>query len=197
MDESWDDAAAGWDDDPGPRAYAAAAEASLRSELAERGVDLAGATVCDFGCGTGLLTERLVDDALSIDAVDVSQAMLDAVDRKVTERAWSNVRTARDIPPTRESHDLVACSSVCAFLDDYPGTAMRLASLLRPGGVFVQWDWEGDGADDHGLTRHEIRAALEGAGLVDVCVDTAFSVEVDGYTMSPLIGVGQRAASTE
>ena len=37
-----------------------------------------------------------------------------------------------------------------------------------------------------------MRSALEAAGLVDVDVDTAFEIDVDDQTMSPLIGVGVR-----
>ena len=56
----WDGEAAGWDDDPYVRAYADAAFASLTALAAREEFDINDATVCDFGCGTGLLTERLV-----------------------------------------------------------------------------------------------------------------------------------------
>lgn len=196
MSNPWDAAATGWDDEPAVRAYAEAATGSLRLLLDERDVGLAGAVVCDFGCGTGLLTEQLIGDAEAIDAVDTSQAMLDVLDRKIDAHGWSGIITSTELPATNGQHDLVVCSSVCGFLDDYPGTVVRLASLLRPGGVFVQWDWERtDEDDDHGLTRDEIRGALSGAGLVDLFVDTGFAVEIEGQTMSPLIGVGQRAST--
>ena len=192
--DSWDDHAAGWDDDPAARSYAAAAFDSLLVALDERGVGLSGSVVCDFGCGTGLMTERLVDRVDSVDAVDTSSAMLHVLAAKIAERGWTNVRARMDVPSSTSSHDLVVCSSVCSFLEDYPGTMRKLAGLLGPGGLFVQWDWERDDDDDsHGLTRSEIRDAITSAGLVDVHVDTAFEVDVDGQVMRPLIGVGQAA----
>ena len=150
--------------------------------------------MCDFGCGTGLLTERLTDAARSIDAVDTSPAMLARLAAKVEERDWSHVHPARRLPSSAAGHDLVVCSSVLAFVDDHPGMVRGLVELLAPSGLLVQWDWERDpdAPDPHGLGRDEMREALVAAGLTGVEVDTAFAVTVDGQTMRPLIGIGQR-----
>ncbi len=192
MSDSWDAAAEEWDTDVAVRAYAAAAMGSLEQVLDDCGLALENAVVCDFGCGTGLLTEQLVSSVASIDAIDTSQAMLDVLERKAVDHGWSDVTTATEIPASSGPHDLVVCSSVCSFLDDYPGTVTRLAGLLRPGGVFVQWDWERVPGGDHGLTRDEIAQTLASAGLVRCKVETAFTVDVHGDQMAPLVGVGQR-----
>ncbi|MEO1060950.1 MAG: methyltransferase [Actinomycetota bacterium] len=192
----WDDHAADWDADPGPRAYAAAAFDSLLDVLAGHGLDLGGARVCDFGCGTGLLTELLVERGAVVDAVDTSPAMLDVVRSKVAQRNWSEVRIFAGLGEAVGPYDLIVCSSVLSFVDDHPATVERLASTLRPGGVFAQWDWERDESDgdDHGLTASEIESALHGAGLVDVVVGQAFVVEVDDMQMAPLLGRGAMPA---
>ena len=54
---------------------------------------------------------------------------------------------------------------MCAFLDDYAGTTGTLVRLLRPGGLFVQWDWELDphAHEPFGLTRKQVRATLSGS----------------------------------
>jgi len=197
MADEWDEYADGWDDDPGARAYAAAAFTSLQDELGARDMSLDGLRVLDFGCGTGLLTERMVASVASIDAVDSSPAMLDVLDAKIEQRQWAQVTPARTIRAGRATHDLVVCSSVCSFLDDYPGTVVKLADLLRPGGLFVQWDWERDDndADPHGLSRAEIAAALTAAGLTDIDARVAFEVRFGDQVMRPLIGAGRVAAS--
>ncbi|MEM8922674.1 MAG: class I SAM-dependent methyltransferase [Actinomycetota bacterium] len=195
MDNEWDAYADGWDDDPAARAYAAAAFDSLRRLIEASDTALTRASVLDFGCGTGLLTERLVEHGAVVVAVDTSGAMLDVVRAKVARHGWSTVTTATEPPTSAAPFDLVVCSSVCAFLDDYPATVAALTSLLAPGGVFVQWDWERAPGDDHGLTRDEIRRALEHAPLFDIDVDTAFTVEVGEHTMAPLMGHGRRALS--
>ena len=203
----WDDAADGWDGDDATRAYAAAAFDSLAAVLDAAGVSLAGARVLDFGCGTGLLTEHLVDGGAAVVAMDTSRAMIAVLDAKVAERGWTTVRTTTSL--TADSNDgvgapgpfdLVVCSSVLGFVDDYPATVSDLASRLRSGGLFVQWDWEradtdasdtDEGTDDHGLSGDEIASALTAAGLVDGTVVEAFRIPIGEHTMAPLMGHGR------
>jgi predicted TPR repeat methyltransferase len=190
----WDEYAATWDDDVAVGVYATAAFESLSAEAERRGFEIGGSMVLDFGCGTGQLTERLVATARSIDAVDVSSAMLEVLDAKIVRNGWTNVRSLAAIDRDQPAYDLIVCSSVCSFLGDYPATVIQLASLLRTGGLFAQWDWELDPSDpnSHGLTRDEIRRALDAAGLDFVTVETAFEVAVDEQEMRPLLGVGRR-----
>lgn len=193
MGNEWDEYAAGWDDDPAARAYAAAAFDSLLGLVGPAGPGLGGAHVLDFGCGTGLLTERLVTAGAHVAAVDTSTAMLDVLRAKIDRHGWTGVVASTAVPDELVGFDLVVCSSVCSFLDDYPATAMDLVARLREGGLFVQWDWERTDDEEHGLTRREVRTALEGAGLLEVGVETAFAVEFEGMTMAPLMGSGRRS----
>lgn len=192
----WDEYADGWDDDPAAGAYAAAAFESLLGLLDDNGVDLEGARVCDFGCGTGLLTDRLVAHAASIDAVDSSPAMLAVLDGKIARHAWTTVRTMA-MPSSSAEYDLIVCSSVCGFLDDYARTVAELASTLAPGGWLVQWDWEADPSapDGDGLSREAIASALTGAGLEAITVDVGFRIPFEGQTMAPLLGAGRMPAA--
>ncbi len=128
----WDRYAATWDRDDVARAYARAAFGSLGSVLAYRGLSLDGTRVCDFGCGTGLLTELVAGNCVRIDAVDTSLAMLGVLETKIEDHGWSHVRATTDLPTSHAAHDLVICSSVCGLVDDYPGTVQELAALLRP-----------------------------------------------------------------
>lgn len=195
----WDDYAAGWDSDEHARAYAAAAFDSLQRRLADPTasehvpLDLSAAHVLDFGCGTGLLTERLAHLARSVVAVDTSRAMLDVLDAKIEDHAWTNVATSGSLPRTPDSFDVIVCSSVCSFLPDYPATAVTLAALLRPGGLFVQWDWERDDGDEdgHGFSRAEIAETLTAAGLEHVEVATGFRIPAGDDEMAPLMGTAR------
>ena len=191
VDDEWGEYAEGWDHDEGARTYARAAFASLLRVLGHAGIALEGARVVDFGCGTGLLTERLADAGADVMAIDTSPAMLAVLDAKVDRHGWTTVTTTTDLSDARPGSDLIVCSSVCSFLDDYPGTVEQLVHLLRPGGLFIQWDWERAG-DDHGLGRSEIADALQGADLEHVVVDTAFEVEAEDQVMRPLVGHGRR-----
>ncbi|MEM7285413.1 MAG: methyltransferase domain-containing protein [Actinomycetota bacterium] len=195
MEDEWAPYASTWDSDPAARLYAQEAFGSLTALLDRTDLGLAGAEVLDFGAGTGLLTERLVDAGAAVVAVDTSAAMIEVLQAKIAERGWTGVTAGVDLPGPSLRFDLVACSSVCSFLEDYPGAARDLAGRLRPGGLFVQWDWEGavdEEGETHGLTRAEISDALTGAGLGGVAVETGFSVDYEGETMAPLMGYGTR-----
>lgn len=190
----WDEYAADWDADDAVQAYAEAAFGSLAFLAEEVGVSLRGATACDFGCGTGLLTERLAGRCAHIDAVDASLPMRDQLRTKIERHRWEHVRLLDRLPATSQEYDLIVCSSVLGFVDDYPGMVETLVAHLAPGGLFVQWDWERNPDDDepYGLTRTDIRAALESAGLRGVVVGRGFEATVGDDTMSPLMGSGRR-----
>lgn len=189
---SWDDEAAGWDDDPAVRTYAGAAFRSLNETLASRDVPWAGARVLDFGCGTGLLTAAMAEHAREVIGLDASAAMIDVLRAK----AVPNVRAVAGDLEALElgAFDLITCSSVCAFLTDYPATVAALVGRLVPGGLFVQWDWEldPDAEEPFGLSHDTIRQALLDAGLQHVVVDVGFEASFQGQTMAPLRGVGRK-----
>ncbi len=190
---SWDDEARTWDQDPAVRTYAAAAFRSLQETLRQRETSLIGARVLDFGCGTGLLTQAMASHARHVVALDVSAAMIEVLDNKRV----SNIEAVcgpLDGFTTKAPFDLVTCSSVCAFVPDYPHTVRRLVEVLAPGGVLVQWDWEVDPEADEpmGLTRVAIEAGLQEAGLMNVTVDIGFREPFEGMVMAPLRGVGTK-----
>ena len=189
----WDAVAGEWDDSEAVRAYAAAAFESLERIAEASEVSLDGARIIDFGCGTGVLAERLVAAGAEVLAIDSSTAMLAAVNRKIAERGWTTVRTSTDLTGADGPFDLVVCSSVCGFLDDYPAAVLELASKLRAGGVFVQWDWERVDGDEseHGLSRSEVSDALRDAGLERIEVGGDFVIDIEGEMVRPLLGKGR------
>ena len=199
---TWDEDAESWDEDKAVRAYSTAAHASLMRLQQNGGLTLNDARVLDFGCGTGLLTEKLSPAARWIVSLDTSSKMIEILRRKVEKRGLSNVQPIADTidaamtgNPTlfATPFDLVVCSSVCAFLENYPETVQRISKLLKPGGAFVQWDWEFDpnSEEPFGLTREQIERVLAEAGLRDILVEVAFDVEIDGEHMRPLLGFGR------
>ena len=162
----WDEQATGWDDNEAVRAYAEAAHASLMAAVTDAGIELSAATVCDFGCGTGLMTERLVAACGPIDAVDTSAAMREVLAAKIGRHGWTDVRVLERLPADVPGYGLIVCSSVLSFVDDHPATVALLSTHLAPGGLLVHWDWEAEPDDpEGGLTRDEMESALLDAGL--------------------------------
>lgn len=80
MDEppNWDDLAEGWDNIDGTEIYSryAFAEVQQRIGLTSK------AHVLDFGCGTGLLTEKLLKVTPFVTAVDTSSVMISKLRQK-------------------------------------------------------------------------------------------------------------------
>lgn len=108
-------------------------------------------TVLDFGCGTGLLTEKLRAVCAHVVAVDASSQMVKMLREKIRSREWGNVRgheavLAKDpsaLADLEGSIDLVVASSVMAFVPeaDLGPTMEVIGRLLKPNGVFVHSDW--------------------------------------------------------
>ena len=187
---SWDDFAETWDDQDGVEDYADSAFRSLVTVLDRNNRSLDGAAAVDFGCGTGLLTERLVKAGASVNAVDTSSPMLAVLGAKIEANSWSDVVTSSAAPTEPWAFDLVVCSSVLSFVADYQGTVSDLVEVLKPGGLFIQWDWERVDGEDGGLSRTEINNALIGAGLDQVTVGPGFELAFGDEVMVPLMGHG-------
>lgn len=196
---SWDDEAAGWDENPAVRAYGEAAFRSLQEALGDR--DLAGMRVLDFGCGTGLLAEKLATAGAEVVALDISPAMVAVLRRKVADRGLSRITPlvgeldgfVADGVLAPGSFDLVVASSVLAFVPELDATVASLAALLVPGGLLVHFDWVLDPAAEEpfGLGRDAIEAAHAGAGLA-LELDIGFEEPFEGMTMAPWRAVGRR-----
>ena len=137
----WDDFADQWDSNPSAKKYANNAFEELNKV-----VKLNKAMVLDFGCGTGLLSEKLSSYADQVVALDGSLKMIE----QLKQKSISNVTPIADFlspelidnePQLGREFDLITASSVCAFLPDYKATLKLLRSLLKPRGFFIQWDW--------------------------------------------------------
>ncbi len=194
MSESWDQYAEGWDSN---------ADAILFSENAYNSLcrisDLDGLAILDFGCGTGLLTERMASRAERVLALDSSAKMISVLRQKrlrnvetlVGELSENAIKTTSAL---QSKFDMIVASSVCAFIDDYEGTLRLVKNLLKPGGIFVQWDWFGDAASTNfGLTAEAVESAFVAAGLRVSSIDKPFSVNNKSMPMQVLMGVAERA----
>jgi len=177
MTIDWDEHAEGWDQNPDVVVYAGNAYKTLTAAI-----DCEGLRVLDFGCGTGLLTERIARDAAAVVALDPAPKMLGVLAGK----ALPNVTPVAGLlstgliahePAFEDGFDLITASSVCTFVPDYPETLRLLHSLLTPGGYLVQWDWLATPDEpDFGFTEAAIRDGMTAAGFTVVTVSQPFSI---------------------
>lgn len=96
--------------------------------------------VLEIGCAVGTFTEVLADHASDVLAIDVSQAAVDQVARRLRDRPHVRTR-AMDIPAEfpDETFDLVVASDVLYYLsvDELRRCAAAVESSLSDGGAFV------------------------------------------------------------
>ena len=148
----------------------------------------------DFGCGTGQLTEKIAALCEHVLAVDTSPSMIEQLNRKIIETGLKNVTSlvaiieSESIAENRSmlgQFDLVVASSVCSFLPDFEATLCHIAAIMKPGGIFVHWDWVVDMPSD------KIRNAFSGAGMNCLRVEREFTMDSKNGSMAVVMGIGQ------
>ena len=191
----WDEFAIDWDVNADVRDYSEKAYAAWVEKVAPAIRNLPESRVLDFGCGTGLLAQKLAEQCGQIVAVDSSPKMIEVLDKKIEESDTNNIFTlvaAVDNqaigghPLLSAKFDIVIASSVCSFLPNYEATLCSLSSLINPSGWFVQWDWISDMPDER------IRKAFKASGLAVLSVGQAFSMESKEGSGGVAMGVGRK-----
>lgn len=193
MSESWDEYAEGWDSNEDVIAYSEKAYDSLLSAVSTEEVK-----VFDFGCGTGLLTEKIAQKAELVVALDSSRKMISVLEAKSVKNITA---IASDLTEQllienglHSKFDLVVASSVLSFVENYEETLSLLKKLLKPGGRIVQWDWCKSHKDSgFGFTQDEVSSALVSAGFQDPDTSTPFSMESEKGSMQVIMAVAVNA----
>jgi 2-polyprenyl-3-methyl-5-hydroxy-6-metoxy-1,4-benzoquinol methylase len=194
LSDSWDEYADEWDSDKDAILYSEHAFNSLSSV-----VKLNKLNILDFGCGTGLLTEKMSPLANKIIALDSSHKMISVLkDKKISNvEAIDGVLSLSSIKENKSLNikfDLIVASSVCGFLPEYDSTLLLLKSLLVPNGIFVQWDWlSPENNPDFGLSEESVNKAFKEVGFILISLSQPFSITNAKGIMPVLMGVAKNA----
>jgi 2-polyprenyl-6-hydroxyphenyl methylase / 3-demethylubiquinone-9 3-methyltransferase len=108
--------------------------------LAELGVDLAGKTVIDIGCGGGLFAEEFARLGAHVIGVDPSAASLNTARSHAAAMGLSidyRDGTGEHLPLDDARVDIACCVDVLEHVDDLDTVIAETARVLRPGGVYV------------------------------------------------------------
>ena len=95
----------------------------------------------EFGCGTGTTAVHHAPHVLHIDAIDISQNMLDIGRRRAADSDINNITFTRatlaEFNAETASLDAVLGLNVIHLLPDWRSELAEVARILKTGGVFV------------------------------------------------------------
>jgi trans-aconitate 2-methyltransferase len=163
----------------------------VNAPMTERGLELIDSvplegteTVTDAGCGTGAVTERLLERLPNgrVVALDASQPMLDRAAERLDDPRVTFVRADLARPLPVEPVDAIVSTSTFHWVLDHRALFAHLAAVLKPGGTLTaECGGKGNlenvyrhvrdlGAREEGKNYagvEETLEALEGAGFTD------------------------------
>jgi 2-polyprenyl-3-methyl-5-hydroxy-6-metoxy-1,4-benzoquinol methylase len=97
--------------------------------------------ILEFGCGTGTTAVHHAPHVLHIDAIDVSQNMIEIGRRRAAEFNIDNITFTRgtlaEFNADTASLDAVLGLNVIHLIPDWQSVLTEVARILKPGGVFV------------------------------------------------------------
>ena len=194
MSDSWDDYAEEWDTNIDAITYSEKAYESLANE-----VNIEGQNILDFGCGTGLLTDRLSPLANNIVAIDTSPKMITILKSKnlpnVTALAEPlTFELINNNPAFVNKFNIIVASSVFGFLPNYEPILKLLKSLLTANGSLIQWDWlSPDNNPEFGLSETTIKKSLNNTGFKRIKLTKPFYHATEKGNMPVVMGVAKNA----
>jgi SAM-dependent methyltransferase len=103
----------------------------------------------DVGCGTGALSEAILDtqDPTSVDGVEPSAGFVRAAVQRLGDRATLHQAPAEDLPLPDGSADIVVSGLVLNFIPDLPA-ALAEMKRVAPGGVVSAYVWDYGGGTE-------------------------------------------------
>lgn len=154
--------------------------------------------VLDFGCGTGLLTEKISTKGCSVVALDSSEKMIAILKAKELKNVTTIANNLSDTLADTNVHleccfDLMLASSALAFVKNYPQKLKDLQHLLKPGGHLIQWDWLNDASHSGiGFSREDIKAGMNHAGFNEYSTSIPFAMDSLEGLMPVVMGIGKK-----
>ena len=162
--------------------------------------------VLDFGCGTGLVLQRIADNVSTAVGVDSSQGMIHVLSEKKLKHVTAcclQLSSTNTLQKHFDQHavaasstfDLIYSSMTLHHLTDVAATVKLLTTYLKPGGLLVAFDLE-QGPESMlfhpqpvspcvhhqgGFASDDLSTVWKGAGLKDVSCEKVhrFTKDVD------------------
>ncbi|MFC4555764.1 class I SAM-dependent methyltransferase [Georgenia faecalis] len=199
--EHFDAIAADWDNDEAKVARArGVADAVAHAVPLDHEMRL-----LEYGAGTGLVTQALVDRVGAVTLADNSAGMRAVIQEKIDAGVLPGARVwdldLETQPAPDEQFEVVVTSLVLHHVRDIAGVLRRFVELLVPTGYLCIADMDREDTGFHGadfgghpgFDRAELTAQLAEAGLSDVSVEDCGELVKDGVPYSVFMAVARRA----
>lgn len=166
--------------------------------------------ILDFGCGTGLLAERLLESSPEsrIVCIDAAEEMIMQVQQKIQAREWENVeafvatlgkydKMEKDVRDKIDSFagmfDLIVASSVVNFIppQDLEVTVKVLSKLMKPGGIFCHSDWPDSELFPGGITLEKAEKMYK-VGELTMRLHAMKQVKVEAEEGIVFVGIAEK-----
>ena len=201
--ETFDERAATWDDEEHLR------RASTVAALLREALPLTRETrLLDYGAGTGLLSQHLVEDVGHLVVADPSEGMREVARGKVATGVLPGAEVidldlARDPVPHHLEVDVIAAMMALHHVPDLPPVLAACARLLAPGGHLAIVDLEAEDGSFHsegfeghdGFDREQLSAWLTDAGFDAPRFQHAMTITKEERPYALFLAVAQAALS--
>ena len=202
-ENSFDDRAATWDDDPAHVERAQAVARTIRDAVP---LDMS-TRLLEYGAGTGLVSQALGNAVGPITLVDTSAGMRQVMQDKISAGAITHARVldldlaTAPVPELEEQYDLVVTVLTLHPIHGLTTVLSNFVTLLAPGGrlAIVDLDKE-DGTfhpagfdGHHGFEHAELAADLEQSGLGDITFQPCHQIVRDGHTYPLFLAIASRS----
>lgn len=177
--------AAAWDENPGRLEMADSVFSAIQNTLKlSKNMD-----VLDFGCGTGLLSLRILPFVHTVTGADSSTGMLDVLNSKIAAQNLSMIKTLFINTEHGESltgtYDVVTSSMTMHHIKDPALLIRQLHEIIKPGGYLCIADLDPDDGKFHdnnygvfhkGFHRDKMKRLFSDAGFTEISVVTAAEI---------------------
>ena len=206
---NFDNDAASWEDNPTRVRLAEQIVVAITDQI----VLSSDMDVMDFGCGTGLISRRILPFVRTVVGVDSSPGMLEVFRKKAAAEGLGGIGCRLVDIDKGEAlagrYDAVVSGMTMHHIHDLKPLLMQFYSVLSPGGYLCIADLDPDGGEFHadstgvyhnGFERASLRQTFIDAGFDDVSQATAAEVTkpsrggaMQRFTIALTVGIKSRA----
>jgi len=141
-----------------------------RPAILQMAGDIAGRRILDIGCGSGPLSQKLIERGAKVSGFDASQGMIDLARKRLGSEAELKVADLGDkLPYEDDSFDDAVASLVFHYLEDWTQPLAEVRRIIKPGGRLILslnhpilYPWNNPGKDYFQLVKYTDELSFNG-----------------------------------